>query len=81
MIVLCCANPPARSCCIPIPQIAALLDFIPGTNCLDLLLVHGPLNLLQEGHEFPCKVNLRLLTVTFIFLVIFSGSPVANETQ
>lgn len=41
-------------------------------------LVYGPLNLLREGHKFPCKVNLRLLTVTLIFLVISSES---NKTQ
>lgn len=31
-----CANAPGCSCCIPIPQTAALLDLIPGTNYFDL---------------------------------------------
>lgn len=77
-----CANAPGCSCCIPIPQTAALLDLIPGTNYFDLFFsVYGPLNLLREGHKLPCKVNLRLLTVTLISLVVFSESPVANKTQ
>lgn len=65
----------AGSCCVSIPQTAALLDLIPGTECFVIFLfVYGPLNLLQEEHKFPCKVNLRLLTVTLIFLVIFFQS-------
>lgn len=77
-----CANAPGCSCRIPIPQTAALLDLIPGTNYFDLFFsVYGPLNLLREGHKLPCKVNLRLLTVTLISLVVFSESPVANKTQ
>jgi len=34
-----------------------------------------------RGHKFLCGVNLRLLTVTLIFLVIFSEPPLASKTR
>lgn len=74
----------AGSCCVSIPQTAALLDLIPSTDCLfgDLSFRLWSTKSSPGGAQIPLQGEFKITDSNFNFLShFFSESPVANKTQ